>query len=187
MNRLAIAIVLAAGVAGVQAETFVDNARVRSVEPQYDNVGVPRTECRSEWVQEGRRYGGQPAYGGQPGYGGLSGYGGAVIGGVAGALVGNQVGRGHGREAATALGAVVGAFTGDRLSNGDRLANGERWDRGDEAREVKRCWTVNDVQSRITGYRVNYDYHGQHYATVLRDNPGPTLQVRVSVDPVQRY
>ena len=178
MNRLAIASLLAAGAlgaAGVQGETFVDNARVRSVEPQYENVTVPRTECRNQWVRESRQYDGPRQ----------DGYGGAVVGGVAGALLGNQVGRGHGREAATAVGAVVGAFTGDRLANGDR------WDRRDErreeAREVKQCWTVNDVQPRLTGYRVNYEYRGQHYATVLRENPGPSLQVRVSVDPVQPY
>jgi uncharacterized protein YcfJ len=171
MNRLATASLLAAaalGGAGVQAETFVDNARVRSVEPQYENVGVPRTECRSQWVPEGRHSDGRS-------------YGGAVLGGVAGAVVGNQVGGGHGREAATAVGAVVGALAGDRIANGDGPA------RRDEAREVRKCWTVNEVQPRITGYRVNYEYRGQHYATVLRQNPGPTLQVRVSVDPVQQY
>lgn len=170
MNRPAIASLLAAsvlGAAAVQAQSFVDNARVRSVEPQYQNVAVPRTECRSQWVQEGRAFDDR-------------GYGGAVIGGVAGALVGNQVGKGHGREAATAVGAVVGAFAGDRI------ANGERWERRDEAREVKKCWTVNEVQPRLTGYRVNYEYRGQNYATVLRENPGPTLAVRVSVEPLQR-
>ncbi|MBC7470808.1 MAG: glycine zipper 2TM domain-containing protein [Ramlibacter sp.] len=176
MNRLAIASLLAAtalGATGVQAQAFVDNARVRSAEPQYENVAVPRTECRSEWVREDRRSAA-----------GQNGYGGAVLGGVAGALLGNRVGGGHGREAATAVGAVMGAFAGDQFANGDRR---DRWDRGDEAREVKRCWTVNDVQPRITGYRVNYDYHGQNYSTLLRENPGPVLQVRVTVDPVQRY
>lgn len=171
MNRFATAGLLAfaaLGTATVQADTFVDHARVRSVEPQYENVAVPRTECRNQWVQESRAYDDR-------------GYGGAVVGGLAGAIVGNQVGRGHGREAATAVGAVVGAFAGDRVANGDR------WDRRDEAREIRKCWTVNEVQPRITGYRVNYDYRSQHYATVLRENPGPTLQVRVSVDPVQRY
>ena len=72
----------------------------------------------------------------------------AVIGGVAGAVLGNQVGRGQGREAATAVGAVVGAFAGDRVANRDR------WDEYEEVpREVTTCRTVNDVQSRITGYR----------------------------------
>lgn len=171
MNRLATASLLAfaaLGTAAVHAETFVDNARVRGVEPQYENVAVPRTECRNEWVREDRGYEDRN-------------YGGAVIGGVAGGVLGHQVGGGRGKDVATALGAVVGAFTGDRIANDDR------YDRRGEAREVKKCWTVTEVQPRITGYRVNYEYRGQHYATMLRENPGPTLQVRVSVDPVQRY
>ena len=170
MKRLAIVCLLAAGVAGVQAETYIDNARVRSVDPQYENIGVPRNECSSQWINESRRTGG------------FNQYGGAVIGGVAGGLLGNQVGRGHGREAATALGAVVGAFAGDRIGN----QNG--WGQYEEVpREVRRCRTVNDVQTRITGYRVNYEYRGQHYTTLTRENPGANLQVRVTVDPVERY
>lgn len=177
MKRLAIACLFAAGVAGVQAQTFIDHARVRSVDPQYENVGVPRNECTSQWINESRRTGGYNQYGG-----GGTNYGGAVIGGVAGALLGNQVGKGHGREAATAIGAVVGAFAGDRLGNQNR------WDQYEEApREVRRCRTVSDVQSRITGYRVNYEYRGQTYSTLMRENPGANLQVRVSVEPVERY
>lgn len=169
MKRLALVCLLATGVVGLHAETFFDNARVRSVEPQYENVTVPREECASHWVNEVRRTGGGPDYGG------------AVIGGVAGALLGNQVGRGHGREAATAVGAVVGAVTGDRLANGDRREAYE-----EVPRQVTTCRTVSDVQSRIAGYRVDYEYRGQHYSTLMRENPGPNLQVRVSVDPVGR-
>ncbi|MDB5943779.1 MAG: 17 kDa surface antigen [Ramlibacter sp.] len=169
MKAFAIATLLAAGVSGVQAQAFIDNARVRSAEPQYENVSVPRQVCTNEWIREGRYDAGPQQYGG------------AVVGGVAGALLGNQVGRGHGREAATAVGAVIGALTGDRIANGDR------WDRREEAREVQRCHTVNDVQARVTGYRVNYEYRGQQYATVMRENPGQFVQVRVTVDPVERY
>ena len=39
------------------------------------------------------------------------------------------------------------------------------------------------MQTRITGYRVIYDYRGQQYTTMMRENPGANLQVRVSVDP----
>ena len=109
-------------------------------------------------------------------------YGGAVVGGLAGALVGNQVGNGHGREAATALGAVVGAFTGDRLGNRDR--GDERYEQ--VQRQVQTCQVVNDVQQRLTGYQVAYEYRGQQFTTVLPENPGPNLQVRVSIDPVAR-
>jgi uncharacterized protein YcfJ len=169
MKRFALVCLLATGVVGLHAETYVDNARVRSVDPQYESVSVPRNECSSQMVSEVRRTGGGQQYGG------------AVVGGVAGALLGNQFGRGHGREAATALGAVVGAFTGDRM------ANGERTDQYEEVpREVTSCRTVSDVQTRITGYRVNYEYRGQHYTTLMHENPGASLQVRVSVDPIVR-
>ncbi len=171
MKRLSLFCLLATGVIGLHAETFIDNARVRSVDPQYENVAVPRNECSSRWVNETRQVAG---FGQQ--------YGGTIVGGVAGALLGNQVGRGHGREAATALGAVVGAFAGDRLSNGNFQDQYQQ-----VPREVTQCRTVSDVQARLTGYRVNYDYHGQTYTTLMRENPGSSLAVRVSVEPVQAY
>ncbi|UUZ69657.1 glycine zipper 2TM domain-containing protein [Polaromonas sp. P2-4] len=168
MKRLALVCLLATAVVGLHAETYVDNARVRSVDPQYERVSVPHEECSSHWVNETRRTGGRE-------------YGGAVVGGVAGALLGNQVGKGHGREAATALGAVVGAFAGDHIANRDRLEQYE-----EVPREVTTCRTVSDVQTRIAGYRVNYEYRGQQFTTLMHENPGPSLQVRVSVDPVGR-
>jgi uncharacterized protein YcfJ len=167
MKRLALACLLASGFAAAQADTFFDNARVRSAEPQYETVNVPRNECTTSRVNETR-----PVNAGGPNYGG------AVVGGVAGAVLGNQVGKGHGREAATAVGAVVGALAGDRIANRDR----EQYEV--VPRDVTTCRTVTDVQTRLTGYRVNYDYRGQHYTTFMRDNPGPSLQVRVSVEPV---
>jgi uncharacterized protein YcfJ len=106
-------------------------------------------------------------------------YGGAVIGGIAGALLGNQVGGGHGREAATAVGAVVGAMTGDNLANRDRYPQYVQ-----VPREVTSCRTVQDMQQHLTGYRVDYEYHGQVYTTFMPQDPGRTLRVRVSVDPV---
>jgi uncharacterized protein YcfJ len=169
MKRIALIAVLIAGSGIAAAETFIDNARVRSAQPQYESIAVPRNECSSQWVNEVRRTGGERDYGG------------AVVGGVAGALLGNQVGKGHGREAATALGAVVGAFAGDRVSNGNRVPGYE-----EVPREVTTCRTVNEVQPRLTGYRVDYEYRGQQYTTFMRENPGSALAVRVSVEPVER-
>ena len=169
MKRLALAALTATALVGAQAETFFDNARVRSVEPQYESVSVPRQDCRTQTVTEVQRTGG-----GQD-------YTGAIVGGVAGGVLGNQVGKGHGREAATALGAVVGALAGDRVSNANRVEQYQ-----EVPRQVTSCQTVNDVQTRIAGYRVVYEYHGQAYSTMLREQPGPNLQVRVSVEPVVR-
>jgi uncharacterized protein YcfJ len=167
MKRLALATVLSAAALTAQADPFYDQARVRGVEPRYDTVNVPREECSRHWVSE------RHAVGPQHNPGGL------VIGGVAGALLGNQVGKGHGREAATALGAVVGAVAGDRIANRDR---GDSYD--EVPREVTTCRTVNEVRSRVIGYDVTYEYRGQLFTKLMRDNPGSSLRVRVSVDPV---
>ncbi len=169
MNRPALFLLLATATTafGAQAHTYDDNARVLGVEAQYENVSVPRQECRAEWVSDARAAE-------------RRNYGGAVVGGLAGALLGNQVGRGHGREAATAVGAIVGALTGDNI------ANRGRWEQPDEpvAREVTSCRTVSDVQSRIVGYRVDYEYRGQRFSTLMADQPGAFVPVRVSVEPI---
>jgi len=175
MKRLAIVGLLAAGAAGAHAEGFIDHARVRGVEPQYQNVTTPREECTSHWVSEQRQV--APAASGHN-------YGGAVIGGVAGGILGNQVGKGSGKDVATAVGAVVGALTGDHLANRDRAPQYAQYQ--EAPREVRQCRTVNEVQTQLTGYRVNYEYRGQVYQTFMRENPGHSLPVRVSVVPVER-
>ncbi len=168
MKRLALVPLLATAAVAAHAHTYLDNARVTNVDPQYESVRVPRQECTNRWVSQPRRSDGRE-------------YGGAVLGGVAGALIGNQVGKGHGREAATALGAVVGAFTGDNF------ANRGRWERPEtEQREVTECRNVEDLQTRVAGYQVTYEYRGQRFTTLMPENPGAFVPVRVSVTPVGR-
>lgn len=169
MKLPALLAALATCAAAAQADPFIDHARVRAVEPQYEHVQVPREECRSEWVRDTRVVAAPHNYGG------------AVIGGVAGAVVGRQIGGGSGRDAATAVGAVVGAIAGDRIANRDAQPHVYE----DAPREVRRCHTVSEVQSRITGYRVDYEYHGRRYTTFTREHPGTTLPVRVSVAPAE--
>ncbi|WP_298932009.1 glycine zipper 2TM domain-containing protein [uncultured Ramlibacter sp.] len=175
MNRIAIASVLAlamGGMAAAQAETFVDNARVRSAEPQYEQVSVPREQCSQQWVNEQRPVQGTGGSG--------TSIGGALIGGVAGGLLGHQVGKGKGNTAATVLGATVGALAGNHVGS----TYGAPQQVETVPRQVTQCHTVQEVQNRLTGYRVAYDYRGQTYNTVMREQPGPNLQVRVSVEPV---
>jgi uncharacterized protein YcfJ len=152
--------------AAAHAEAFVAHARVVAAEPQYENVAYPRNECTQQVVSEVQTVDRRD-------------YGGVVIGGVAGALIGHQVGGGHGRDAATAVGAVVGAMAGDSIANRGR-AQGWR----EVPREVTTCRTVQEVRPQLTGYRVQYEYGGQLYSTFMRDQPGRTLRVRVAVDPV---
>src|SRR3954470_17971818 len=171
MKRIAILALAATGAIAAQAQTFVDRARVQSVQPQYESVQVPRQECASQFVQDAPQV-----------VGGERGYGGAVIGGVAGGILGNQVGKGHGREAATAAGAVIGAITGDRLQNSNA---GPQQVVQAPPREVRSCHTVVDTQQRATGYRVTYEYRGNQYVTFTREQPGQSLPVRVSVTPLE--
>lgn len=185
MKRLALASLFATALMGAHAETYTDSARVRSAEPQYENVNVPRKECSSHWVNErdDRRVERQGRDERQ--------YGGAIVGGLAGGVLGHQVGGGRGKDAATALGVVLGAIAGDRLENRDqrgRYDNGQYGNGQYETaqREVQRCRTVYDAQTRITGYRVAYEYRGQHYNTFTRTNPGYSLPVRVTVDPIEQ-
>jgi uncharacterized protein YcfJ len=96
---------------------------------------------------------------------------------VAGGLLGAQVGKGSGQVAAAATGAAVGAIVGDRLGNRER---------GREVvyeREVRRCRTVDEWETRISGYRVTYEYGGRSYTTILPYDPGRRLAVRVNVEP----
>lgn len=161
-----ISTTLVAAAFAAHGETFFDEAQVRSAEPQYESVSVPRQECAVQTVTQVQQVNAPHNYGG------------AVVGGVAGALLGNQVGRGHGREAATAIGAVVGAFTGDNVANAGATPQYQ-----EVPQQVTSCRTVNDVQTRVTGYRVTWRYHGQNYTTIQREQPGPVMRVRVSVDP----
>ena len=164
-TALTVAFALAFGAtAAFAGPTFEDYARVREVTPQYDQVNVPRKECYSDYVPERSSDRG----------GSLAG---PVIGGVAGGLLGSRFGQGNGRVASAAAGAVVGAIVGDQLGNRDRGAEYEE-------RQVRRCRTVDHVESRLSGYRVAYEYQGRNYSTVLPYDPGSRLPVRVSVEPV---
>lgn len=167
MKRTALASLLALGAVAAHAQAFIDQARVRGVEPEYQAVQVPRQECTSQWVQDA------PVASG-PNYGGV------VIGAVAGGVLGNQVGKGHGREAATAAGAVVGALAGNHIAN----RNQPQYQPAQ--REVRQCRTVMDTQRQLTGYRVTYEYRGHEHTTVMQEEPGRTIPVRVSVVPAER-
>jgi uncharacterized protein YcfJ len=181
MKRILIASLFASTLLGAQAEVFTDNARVLSAEPMLENINVPRNECSSRWVEG--RYPRADANIGQQDHQ----IGGAILGGVAGGVIGHQMGAGSGKDAATVVGVMLGAIAGDRLANRDQARVYPDPDRyGDRGpREVQVCRTVYDSESRVTGYRVAYEYRGQQYTTVTRNHPGHQLRVRVSVDPVE--
>jgi uncharacterized protein YcfJ len=81
---------------------------------------------------------------------------------------------------------VLGAITGDRMANDGRRDHYDNRPQEVTQREVQTCRTVYDTQTRITGYRVAYEYRGQNYTTFMHSNPGNYLPVRVSVDPIMQ-
>jgi uncharacterized protein YcfJ len=145
--------------------SFDDRAVVRDVQPQYERVNVPRRECRSELVPERRVERGDHSLAGP------------IFGGIVGGLIGSQFGRGEGRVASAAVGAMAGAITGEALS--DRPPAREEI----RHREVQRCHQVDQWESRLSGYRVTYEYAGRLHTTVLPFDPGAMLAVQVSVAP----
>lgn len=149
---------------------YTDWARVTRVTPQYERVNMPRQVCTTEMI-----YSHEPTHRRDEG----RSLGGAVVGGIAGGILGNQVGRGDGKTAATAAGAVVGAIVGDRIDNrGYRHAEYEA-----RGREVQRCHNVDQWESRLSGYHVEYEYNGHRYTRFMTEDPGRRMKVRVSVTP----
>lgn len=158
-----LASVLCLGTIGaVHAADFDDYGRVLSVTPQVEQYNQPRQECRTEYVPV------QPQ----------RSAGGAIIGGIAGGLLGNQIGGGNGRTAATAVGAITGAIVGDRVDN-----NGYNGNSTEQA--VRQCRTVDNWESRTSGYAVTYEYQGRSYTSVMPYDPGNRIKLRVSISPRQ--
>ena len=131
-----------------------DYANVVSATPVTTSVAVPRQDC----VQSERLVQAQPSGAG------------AVIGAIAGGVIGNQFGHGFGRAAATGVGAVAGSAIGNNI---EANANPP------QSVPVQRCRTVNAYESRVVGYDVVYEYHGQRYTTRLPSDPGPRLAIEV--------
>ena len=152
---------------------YGDYARVVSSTPEYTRVNNPRQECTSEYI---------PA----TGYRNVQtdsghSYTGTIVGGIAGALIGSRLGKGNGNRAATAAGAIAGAVIGDQVQSRNRRASDD--DYADSGREARRCRVVDNWDQQLTGYRVVYEYAGRSYTTVLPQDPGRNLPVKVSVTP----
>ena len=47
------------------------------------------------------------------------------------------------------------------------------------------CTTQTIYENRTTAYQVVYEYAGKQYSVQLPQDPGPTLKLRISVEPVR--
>lgn len=165
--KFGVAVLVAGSVALPAAadDTYHDSARVLSVTPRTERINSPRQECHTDYSRD-------------MSYSSPStdrSYTGAIIGGVAGGLLGGQVGKGKGRVAAAAIGAATGAVVGDRIDN--------RPTQSYEEHPVEHCTSVDNWQTVSRGYQVTYRYNGRDYTTVMPNDPGDTLNIRVSIAP----
>lgn len=170
MNLQAKLIVPLLGLAALplaQANDYEDTGRVLRVEPRVEQYRAPRQECRTDYVQV-------PVQAERP-------VGGSIVGGIAGALLGSQVGSGSGRVAASAAGAIAGAVVGDRVENNGRPQTTV------QEQAVRQCRTVDALETRTIGYQVTYEYRGQTHTALMQQDPGSTVRVRVSVQPLEGY
>lgn len=162
--------------------TVYQYAPVLDVQPIVRVVQVerPRRECWQEEVYEQTSAG--PAH--RP----LGTAGPTIAGGILGGVIGHQFGGGSGKDAMTALGALMGAaIAGDRAQ---RRAYGYA-SAAHEVRPVtvERCQTSTErfAEERVEGYRVTYEYQGREYTLRTREKPGQQIKLRVQVAPVQDY
>lgn len=102
-----------------------------------------------------------------------------VVGAIIGGVIGNQFGGGSGKKAATAAGAALGGSIG---RDAGRANHPTRYTPVTE----ERCTVQRDFQEQtvITDYRVSYLWEGQVHETRMRQHPGDSIRVRVSVTPV---
>jgi uncharacterized protein YcfJ len=138
-------------------------ARVISATPIQQTINRPTQQCWTEQVQslEPVRHD----------------YGGAIFGTIVGGVIGSGIGKGRGNKVATAAGAAAGAVIGDRIANKDATPRAVNT-------AVQRCETVNHYETRITGYRVTYEYNGYRFTTKMPHHPGNQVRVNVAVTPV---
>ncbi|MEM9531836.1 MAG: glycine zipper 2TM domain-containing protein [Pseudomonadota bacterium] len=169
MKKLISATVIFVASAGAASATdHLVQGRVVSSTPIYESVQVP-TQREVCW-EEDVRYRNRHRHSATP----------SLVGGLIGGAVGRQFGGGSGRDALTVVGALVGASVGNDVAHRDR--------RGGYTRVETRCRIANEYyrEERITGYRVEYEYNGQVFTTRTEQDPGPVIDLEVSVNPVSR-
>lgn len=134
-------------------------AEVLGVAEVTKEIQVPREECRDVQVTHRKPVKDQHQI--------LGTVAGAVLGGVAG----SQIGGGSGKKIATAAGAVAGGVAGNKvqedMQNRDTYTTTER-----------RCTTVQDTQTKVTGYDVRYRLGEQEGQVRMSHKPGERIPVK---------
>ena len=152
------------------ADTSYHDAQVLESTPVYRVVenSVPTQQC---WEEEVVRSSSRHRYRSH-----TPGLLGAVIGGA----IGNSLGH---HSTSRNLGTIVGAMLGSSIARDITESNYEGPVR---LETVERCKTVYNYEQeeKLVGYDVLYRYNGSDHKVRMPSEPGPTVRVRVNVEPV---
>ncbi len=137
-------------------------ADVIFVEPvvEFVQVASPSQECH----RDGRVY--HESHAGGPGM---------VLGGVIGATIGQDIARNSGNDAAVVAGTLIGAMIGHDIGRSHTTVVSE---------PRVHCETVQSYhdERRVVGYRVKYRYRNRVYFTRTDYNPGPRIEINISLN-----
>lgn len=177
---------------------FTVNAKVLSVQPIYRQVlhSEPQKHC---WTEQERYVIRQGTTNRHHNSSHSHRQADPLVGGVIGGVIGNQLGR-HGssgvRAGATVAGAIIGSVIANEVNAGHSYDANRRHrhqthgSRGHETvygtRPVQRCNTVVNERyvQQIDGYDVTYEHRGRQFKTRTRRDPGPTIKLRINVEPI---
>ena len=158
---------------GAQAEERFDYAHVVSASPIYEQVvrATPKEHCWIETIREERpsRTKGSATP--------------ALVGGIIGGVLGNEVGRGGDNKK---IGAVVGSILGMSIAKDISRKSHSNDSSRVTYKDVERCEITQQRQTyrELSGYEVEYAYHGHNYTTFMREHPGDQLRVAIDVRPL---
>lgn len=150
---------------------FYETARVVEVVPQYREIRVsnPVRDCKQVPVTTVHRQEAKKSPGGM------------LVGGLLGAAIGHQIGGGDGRKLATAVGTIVGANIGHEAANSDRH---DTYTEHTTLQESCEYYDEVSYDRQFDGYKVSYRYRGNTYTTVMDEDPGDSIRLRVQLTPV---
>lgn len=154
--------------AAAEPAMHYDYARVTRAVPVYEQVAQQRPEQQC-WVET-------VAYEAPPQHRSATG---TIVGTLVGAAIGHQIGHDkNGKRVGRIAGAVLGASIGHDAS--------ARRDGRVEYHDEERCETryTTYYEQQLVGYDVAYRYLGRTYHVRTDRDPGPQIQVAVSVSPV---
>lgn len=134
-------------------------AKVISATPVVAQVAVPRQVCQDQYYQEAPRSSGA----------------GALLGAIVGGVVGNAVGKGGGNALATGAGVIGGAVLGDHIETDGKPGT---------TRAVRQCAQQAAYENQVVAYDVVYEYAGQRYSTQMDHEPGRTIPLQITMNPV---